>query len=444
MAHCNLGKALLTQGKLAEAEAAYRQSLRFKPDYAPALDGLASFHAKEALERYNEGVALAGKKDWPAAEVAFRAAVRLNPRYVNAYDWLGIVLRDQRKYPAAVAAHRAAIGIQPEYEKAHLILGITLQEQGKMVDAEAAFRETVRLKPDWVTGHLYLGDVLMAQKKYPDAAAAYRAATEASPADAPGYYGLGIALDNQGDLPAAEAAFREAIRLSPTFAAVYSNLGLTLRKRGQFEASRDAYRRSHELGSKLPGWRYPSEKWVRDAERFVEFDNHLPDVLVGKATPVDSAGYLEFVVICQFKRHYAAASRLYGDAFELDASLVKEPAIPHRYNAACYAALALAGKDEGTRAIDEPERARLRGAALGWLRDDLAAWTTRLDDDNAVERALVAMKLRLWQQDADLAAVRDAIDKMPKDERPDWRKLWQDVDTLLKRAVAPSAAQPQL
>ncbi len=46
-------------------------------------------------------------------------------------------------------------------------------------------------------------------------------------------------------------------------------------------------------------------------------------------------------------------------------------------------------------------------------------------------------RLAHWQQDADLATVRDALDQLPETERAAWRELWQDVETLRKRTAAP-------
>ena len=47
-------------------------------------------------------------------------------------------------------------------------------------------------------------------------------------------------------------------------------------------------------------------------------------------------------------------------------------------------------------------------------------------------------ELRHWQEDSDLAGVRDkdALAKLPSDEQDAWRKLWADVDALLKKAQA--------
>jgi len=44
-------------------------------------------------------------------------------------------------------------------------------------------------------------------------------------------------------------------------------------------------------------------------------------------------------------------------------------------------------------------------------------------------------KLRHWQEDSDLAGVRDAValEKLPESERAEWKKLWADVEELLKK-----------
>jgi hypothetical protein len=46
--------------------------------------------------------------------------------------------------------------------------------------------------------------------------------------------------------------------------------------------------------------------------------------------------------------------------------------------------------------------------------------------------------LQHWQNDTDLAGVRDpaALAKMPEAERADWQKLWADVEALVKKSGA--------
>ena len=47
----------------------------------------------------------------------------------------------------------------------------------------------------------------------------------------------------------------------------------------------------------------------------------------------------------------------------------------------------------------------------------------------------VRQALQEWQQDADLASVRDqaALDRLPDDERRPWRELWHDVAAPLAK-----------
>jgi hypothetical protein len=58
---------------------------------------------------------------------------------------------------------------------------------------------------------------------------------------------------------------------------------------------------------------------------------------------------------------------------------------------------------------------------------DHAAWAKGTDG------ALRQQKLKHWQQDGDLAAVRDAaaLGKLSPAERRAWQRLWADVKALL-------------
>jgi serine/threonine-protein kinase len=130
--------------------------------------------------------------------------------------------------------------------------------------------------------------------------------------------------------------------------------------------------------------------------------------------------------------------RFYADAFAAEPKLADDLRSGHRYNAACAAALAAAAKGEDAAKLADQERAKLRQQALDWLQADLAAWTNLAEKGPPQARMAVQQKLRHWQQDSDLAGVRgDALARLPAAERDAWRKLWADVDALLKRAGSP-------
>jgi hypothetical protein len=52
--------------------------------------------------------------------------------------------------------------------------------------------------------------------------------------------------------------------------------------------------------------------------------------------------------------------------------------------------------------------------------------------------------LEHWQQDSDLASVRDeaSLAKLPTEEQPGWRQLWADVTNTLAK-MRPENKQPE-
>src|SRR5262249_56982536 len=94
------------------------------------------------------------------------------------------------------------------------------------------------------------------------------------------------------------------------------------------------------------------------------------------------------------------------------------------------------GEGEDAAALGEKERARWREQALAWLRADVAAWTKRLADPRTPARAAAQQLLRHWQHDPALAGLRDAdsLAKLPEAQREAWRRLWADLEAVLKQA----------
>jgi hypothetical protein len=213
-----------------------------------------------------------------------------------------------------------------------------------------------------------------------------------------------------------------------------------LREQGRFADALATLRRGHELGSKTPGWRYPSAAWVARCARLAELDQKLPAVRDGKDQPASPAEALELAALCRHpaRRLHATSARLAAGAFSAQPKLADNLKDQPRYHAACSASLAAAGLADDAKRLTEEERAALRRQALAWLRADLALYAKMAKSDNPRARAAVRQRLEHWRQDADLAPVRDkaALAKLPEAEREDWQKLWADVAALLKRAEA--------
>ena len=106
-----------------------------------------------------------------------------------------------------------------------------------------------------------------------------------------------------------------------------------------------------------------------------------------------------------------------------------------RYNAACCAALAAAGKGKDAGDLDQKERRYWRRQALTWLRFELAARRTQRQSQRPGEADRTRTALTAWQKDTDLAGLRDpeALKALSAEERQACERFWADVAALLRQ-----------
>src|SRR5262249_5529974 len=150
-----------------------------------------------------------------------------------------------------------------------------------------------RLKLDYAAVRNNLGSALASMDRWDEAIAEFREAIRLKPDYAEAHCNLGIALRAKGRWDEAIAEFREPIRLEPDYAEAHCNLGGAMLAQGKFREALEAVRRGHELGSRKPGWRYPSAQWVREGERLIELDGRLPGFLERKNAPANPAEGIE-------------------------------------------------------------------------------------------------------------------------------------------------------
>jgi tetratricopeptide (TPR) repeat protein len=421
-AHFRLGNALRDQKKYGEAEAAFRQTIALKPDYPQA--------------HHNLGLTLLDQKKSGEAVGAFRQAIAIKSNDSEAYFGLGTALYDLKKPGDAVAACRKAIEIQPGYAEAHCGLGAALRALKKPEEAVVAFRRAIAIKGTFPLAHNNLGLALLDLKKSEEAIVAFRKAIALQPDYAEAHYNLGRALRGQKKLDEAAIAYREAIRIKPDLAEAHCNLGHVLLAQGRFRDALVELRQGHVLGSRQLHWTYPSADWVKRAEQLVTLEKRLAAVQAGKAQPKDAQERLALGLFCaEYRQRYVAAIDFVVAAFVADPKLAADLQAANRYNAACAAALAAAGKGEDAKGLSAEQRAKLRQRTLEWLQADLDAYAKLAEKENKGLRQVVRQRLSHWQQDADLAVVRDAkeLAALPEPERKAWQQLWGEVAALLKK-----------
>jgi len=254
-------------GRLADAEALYRQILAVEPNNADALHllGVVALQVgrhdlavesirnavvldpNNPIANSNLGEAYHALDRLDEAVISYRRALQLSPNFPAAHNKLGNALKDRGQLGEAVQAYRRAIEQKRDYPDAHINLGIALRARGEVDEAIASYRRALELEPHVPAAHNNLGNALKDRGQLDPAIEAYRRALELKPDYAAAHYNLGVALRAQGQFDEAIAAYRRALELNPNSPEAYNNLGNALRDRAQFDQAVDAYRCALEL-----------------------------------------------------------------------------------------------------------------------------------------------------------------------------------------------------
>jgi tetratricopeptide (TPR) repeat protein len=458
-AHINLAFALKDKGQLDEAITCLRKAIEIDPKYAPA--------------HYNLGVALKDKGQVDEAIACYQKAIALDPKFPMAHVNLGAVLLTKGQVDEAIACDKKAIALDPKDAKAHVALGTALGNKGQVDEAIACYQKAIELDPKFAPAHVGLGAALWRKGQLDEAIACDKKAIELDPKDAGAHYNLGYALKDKGRLDEAIACWRKAIEIDPKHAWAHNdlgaalgekgqldeaiafdkkaialdpknarahlNLGAALGNKGQLDEAIACFRKAIELDPMNAGARANLAR----AERLAAAQDKLPAFQNGSYKPASNAERLDLAKWCRIKKLHHTATGLYAAAFAADPKLADDLTAAHRYSAACSAALAATGQGEDAAKLDDQEKARLRKQSLDWLRADLVLRGKQLESGKPGDRAAVQQALQHWQQDTDLAGLRNAaaLTKLPAEERAAWAKLWADVAALLKKAETPAQTE---
>jgi tetratricopeptide (TPR) repeat protein len=213
------GRLHQREGRLVQAEAAYRQAFALAPQHAETLHllGLVTYRLQRlpesleylsaAVERdasspvywFNFGVVLQKAGRPIDAAAAYQKAIALNSRYPEAYGNLGNVLREMGDLSGAVSAYQQALTLNPSQADTHNNLGVAKKELGLPQEAITCYRHAIALKPTHAEAYNNLGLALMEVGTLHDAVAAFQQALVLLPGYQSARYNLGIARSWAGD-----------------------------------------------------------------------------------------------------------------------------------------------------------------------------------------------------------------------------------------------------
>ncbi|XP_029452947.1 protein O-mannosyl-transferase TMTC2 [Rhinatrema bivittatum] len=243
----NLGNVLKSQGKISEAELAYRNALYYRSNMADML--------------YNLGLLLQENSRFSEALHYYKLAVGSRPTLASAYLNTGIILMNQGKTDEARRTFLKCSEIPDENLKdphAHknsvtsclYNLGKLFHEQGQYEDALLAYKEAIRKMPrQFAPQSLYnmMGEAYMRQNKVPEAEHWYVESLRSKPDHIPAHLTYGKLLALTGRKSEAERYFLKAIQLDPTKGNCYMHYGQFLLEEARLIEAAEMAQRAAEL-----------------------------------------------------------------------------------------------------------------------------------------------------------------------------------------------------
>ncbi len=268
-----LGVALSGEGRLTDAERAYRRALGLDPGYAEALNNL--------------GAVLLDMGRSPEALAAFRRMKSLAPGSPQARDGLGRALIAAGRLPEALVQLRAAVALDPGFAMARFNLADALFRSGKKDEAISEFRKAVESKPDFEKAHMLLSSALLATGRLREAAARLEKALALFPENPQLLFNMGRVLLEEGRPERAVGFLEKAARLSPRSAYAQDALGMALSLSGRFERAIGCHRRALALAPDFYPARVHLGVALAETGRIAEARKELGEAL--RENPGDAA-----------------------------------------------------------------------------------------------------------------------------------------------------------
>ncbi|XP_072385462.1 protein O-mannosyl-transferase Tmtc2 isoform X2 [Diabrotica undecimpunctata] len=250
-AYGNLGSVLSSQGRVDEAETAFRKALQHRPN-------MADVH-------YNLGILLQGKNKLDEAILSYQRAIHFRPSLALAYVNLGAALIASGRCQEATAVLRQGSKLdgtglkdRKEHESAKvsalLQLGALYSDQGRLQRALATYREAAHSLPDHYPPQSVfnvLGETLARLEQDEEAERWYIAALHAQPDHVPAHITYGKLLaKNISRVAEAELWFKKAQRIAPEDPSVFHHYGR---------------KKPHKLGSD-----FTPERQISGGRRFLQ------------------------------------------------------------------------------------------------------------------------------------------------------------------------------
>jgi predicted O-linked N-acetylglucosamine transferase (SPINDLY family) len=221
-------------------------------------DALASCDAALALKpdsdgHYNRGNVLLQLGRFADALAAFDAAIALSRRHAEAFNGRGIALVELKRPVEAIVSYDKALALRPDYAEALNNRGCALERRRRMDEAIADFDRAITLAPTYVDAWLNRGQVLCMVQRFDDALVSFDRALSIDLQLPTAWVGLSRAFLGLDRLAEAVAACQKALEIRPGDSKAMTQLGQCLGRLGETESAVACFEHAlaHEAGNEV-------------------------------------------------------------------------------------------------------------------------------------------------------------------------------------------------
>ncbi|MDA9989519.1 tetratricopeptide repeat protein [Paracoccaceae bacterium] len=211
---------------LVDLEKAHKLKLHYKQIWDLVIS------IKVDLEQFSEAISL------------IKEMIKLLSKNEKLFATMAFCHQRMGHHEAAIEAYYKALAIKPDYAEAYNNIGISLKELSRLDESVKAYNKALAIKPDYAEAYNNMGTTLKEQEKLEEAKEAYNKALTIKPDSAEIYKNIGNILKEQGNLEDAITVFKKATELNPYYAEAYTNMSLTLLQTGNLRMSQEILNRA--------------------------------------------------------------------------------------------------------------------------------------------------------------------------------------------------------
>ncbi|MEJ6714066.1 MAG: sulfotransferase [Rhodobacterales bacterium] len=228
----------MRSGDLATAATLYRAILVKLPQHVAARKAMQKIANKIPKVEIGAGdvqamIAMLNQGQFKQVETLANEMIGHAPKVSGLYNIRGLAQTNLQKSDAALASFRKAIQLDAQNYEAFNNLGLRLKESGEPESAKKALEKALQINPQYPQASYNLGTVLVQLADYDAAEAMFEQAIAAVSGFAQAWFELGKLHALRGYREAAISSLEQAIKLDPAYAAAYSTLASVKR----FDAS---------------------------------------------------------------------------------------------------------------------------------------------------------------------------------------------------------------